>query len=140
MTGLILLAYGKIGHELLDAATHIMNHAVENIEIISVYDKMDTADILPGQLQQSIEQMGATDQCLILVDLHGCTHFNIARNFVKDSHVALVSGLNLPMLLRVLNHREENLVTLSQYAEEGGVIGIATVSEAPNDDCGDSYT
>jgi len=140
MTGLILLAYGKIGHELLDAATHIMNHAVDNIEIISVYDKMDTADILPAQLQQSIEQMGATDHCLILVDLHGCTHFNIARNFVKDSQVALVSGLNLPMLLRVLNHREENLVTLSQYAEEGGVIGIATVSEAPNDDCGDSYT
>ena len=52
-------------------------------------------------------------------------------DLLSTHRVALVSGLNLPMLLRVLNHREENLVTLSHYAEEGGVIGISTISEAP---------
>jgi len=137
MTGLILLAYGQIGDELLNAAIHIMKHSVEKIEVIRVYDNSDTADELPALLQQTIEQMGTVGQCLILADLHGCTHFNIARRFVEHSRVALVSGLNLPMLLRVLNHREENLVTLSHYAEEGGVIGISTISEALNRDTGD---
>ncbi|MGB5765464.1 MAG: hypothetical protein WBM38_01890 [Arenicellales bacterium] len=137
MTGLILLAYGEVGNELLNAATHILNHSVESVEVISVYDQSDTADILPGKLQHAIEQMTAGGQCLILADLHGCTHFNIARKFVKHSHVALVSGLNLPMLLRVLNHRDENLITLSHYAEEGGVIGISAIIDAPNDSCGD---
>jgi len=140
MTHLILLAYGEIGHELLNAATHIMNHPVDSIEVISVYDKADTVDKLPAQLQQAIGQMEPSGQCLILADLHGCTHFNIARKFVKCSHVALVSGLNLPMLLRVLNHRDERLVTLSHYAEEGGVIGISTIIDEPNENCGEKQT
>ena len=135
MTGLILLAYGQIGHELLNAAAHIMNTQVKQVRVINVYDQPDTADKLPADILQAIEQLGTAEQCLILSDLHGCTHFNIARKFVEQSRVALVSGLNLPMLLRVLNHRDENLMTLSHYAEEGGVMGISTISQAPDEDC-----
>ena len=135
MTSLILLTYGQIGDELLKAATHIMNVPVEKIQILSVYDQPDTADKLPTEIEQAIEQSGIENQCLILTDLHGCTHFNIARKFVDPSHVALISGLNLAMLLRVLNYQDENLLTLSQYAEEGGVMGISTTSEAQAEDC-----
>ncbi len=137
MTDLILLTYGQIGDELLKAATHIMNMPVEHIQMISVYDQPDTADKLPAHIEQAIKQSEPENQCLILTDLHGCTHFNIARKFVDPSHVALVSGLNLAMLLRVLSHQDENLLTLSQYAEEGGVMGISTTSETQNEDCSD---
>jgi PTS system mannose-specific IIA component len=137
MTGLILLTYRNIGHELLTAATHILNQSVEQIKVISVYDQSDTADTLPAQIHQAIEQLKKSRQCLILIDLHGCTHFNIARKFAEQSRVALVSGLNLPMLLRVLSHRDEDLVTLSHYAEEGGVMGISTISDTPDENCGD---
>lgn len=130
MTNLILLTYGQLGQELLDAATHIMNIPIHNVQLISIYDQPGTADELPAQLAQTIKQSESENPCLILVDLHGCTHFNIARKLVEPSHVALVSGLNLAMLLRVLNHQDENLFTLSQYAEEGGVMGISIVSEA----------
>ena len=134
MTGIILITYGEIGEELLKAATHIMNQPAENIEVISVYDRSNTADELPAQLQQAMERLSSSEQCLILADLHGCTHFNIARQFVETAHVALVSGVNLPMLLRVLCHRDENLVTLCHYAEEGGVMGISTTSESEKQD------
>ena len=137
MTALILITYGQIGEELLKAATHIMKVSVEKVQLISVYDQPDTADKLPTEIEQAIEQSGAENQCLILTDLHGCTHFNIARKFVHPSHVALVSGLNLAMLLRVLNYQDENLFTLSQYAEEGGVMGVSTTSEAQAEDCFD---
>lgn len=133
MTGLILLTYGNIGHELLTAATHILNQPVEQIKVISVYDQSDTADILPAQIHQAIEQLEKSGRCLILVDLHGCTHFNIARKFAEQSRIVLVSGLNLPMLLRVLSHRDEDLLTLSHFAEEGGVMGISTISDTPDE-------
>jgi PTS system mannose-specific IIA component len=136
MTGLILLTYGKIGHELLTAANHILNQSIEQIEVISVYDQSDTADVLPAQIQQAIEQLKKSRQCLILVDLHGCTHFNIARKFAEPLQIELVSGLNLPMLLRVLSHRDEDLVTVSHYAEEGGVMGISTISDIPDETVG----
>jgi len=131
MTGIILLTYGRIGCELLEAAGHIMNQSAEQIKVINVYDDPDTANILPGQIEEAIEQLISAGQCLILTDLRGCTHFNIARQFVEPPRVSLVSGLNLPMLLRVLYHRDENLVTLSHFAEEGGVMGISTTSDAP---------
>jgi mannose/fructose-specific phosphotransferase system component IIA len=133
MTHIILLTYGKMGQSLLDAASHIMNMAIKHVEIISVYDQPDTADKLPALLQQATVSSGSEKEYLILADLHGCTHFNIARKLVAPLHVALVSGLNLAMLLRVLNHQNENLFTLSQYAEEGGVMGISIVSEASSD-------
>ena len=130
MTGLILLTYGQLGQELLDAASHIMNISINDVELISIYDQPDIAEKLPVQLQQAMKKIGSGNQSLILADLHGCTHFNIARKLVEPSAVALVSGLNLAMLLRVLNHQDENLFTLSQYAEEGGVMGISIISEA----------
>jgi len=131
MTGIILLTYGRIGYELLEAAGHIMNQSVKQIKVINVYDDPDTADNLPGQIENAIEQLKSAGQCLILTDLRGCTHYNIARQFVEPRRVSLVSGLNLPMLLRLLYHRDENLVTLSHFAEEGGVMGISTASDAP---------
>lgn len=131
MTGFILLTYGCIGYELLEAAGHIMDQSVKQIKVINVYDDPDTADNLPGQIEKAIEQLISTGQCLILTDLRGCTHFNIARKFVEPEKVALVSGLNLPMLLRLLYHRDENLLTLSHFAEEGGIMGISTTSDAP---------
>ncbi|MEA1888505.1 MAG: hypothetical protein U9N50_01815 [Pseudomonadota bacterium] len=131
MTGIILLTYGRTGYELLEAAGHIMNQPAEQIKVINVYDDPDTADNLPGQIESAIEQLKSAGQCLILTDLRGCTHFNIARKFVEPARVALISGLNLPMLLRLLYHRNENLVTLSHFAEEGGVMGISTTSDAP---------
>ena len=66
MTGLILLTYGQIGDELLNAATHILNQPVEKVKVIHVYDKPDTADKLPADLQQAIEQLETSGQCLIL--------------------------------------------------------------------------
>ena len=131
MTGFILLTYGRIGYEILEAAGHIMNESIKQVKVINVYDDPDTADNLPGQIEKSIEQLKAAGQCLILTDLRGCTHFNIARQFVEPSRVSLVSGLNLPMLLRLLYNRDESLVTLSNFAEEAGVMGISTTSDAP---------
>jgi PTS system ascorbate-specific IIA component len=130
MTGIILLTYGRIGYELLEAAGHIMNQSVKQIKVINVYDDPDTADNLPGQIENAIAQLKSAGQCLILTDLRGCTHYNIARQFVEPLRVSLVSGLNLPMLLRLLYHRDENLVTLLHFAEEGGVMGISTASDA----------
>lgn len=131
MTGFILLTYGRIGYEILEAAGHIMNESIKQVKVINVYDDPDTADNLPGQIEKAIEQLKAAGQCLILTDLRGCTHFNIARQFVEPSRVSLVSGLNLPMLLRLLYNRDESLVTLSNFAEEAGVMGISTTSDAP---------
>ena len=51
MTGIILITYGQIGDEMLQAASHIMGQTAKNIELISVDDKADTADSLAEQIE-----------------------------------------------------------------------------------------
>lgn len=135
MTGMILLTYGTSGRELLRAASHIFNEPFDSVALIEVTDAPRTADSLPGQLQQALATLGG-QPALILSDLPGCTHFNIAAGFVAAGRVALIGGLNLPMLLRVLSHRDSPLHELLDYALEGGRQGIITVLDHQQDSDG----
>jgi mannose/fructose-specific phosphotransferase system component IIA len=128
MTGILLITYGHIGKEILQAASHILGQDVEDIVLVSVYDQTTTTDSLPAQIEGALQRIGENTPCLIMTDLHGCTHFNVASRYLQQSHVALVSGLNLPMLLRVLNHRDEDIDSLLHYAEAGGTMGISSLN------------
>ena len=124
MTELILITYGQIGSEMLNAAMHIMIADTTRIQTISIYDEPDIAEHAASELEKALVKFGDDASYLIMTDLHGSTHFNVASRYLEESRIALVSGLNLPMLLRVLNHRDEDITTLLHFAEEGGVMGI----------------
>jgi PTS system ascorbate-specific IIA component len=128
MTGLIIITYGQIGGDMLNAALHIMNADTTQIETISIYDEPDVSETVEEGIKKALLKFGKDSKCLIMTDLHGSTHFNVASKYLEQSKTALVSGLNLPMLLRVLNHRDEDIETLLQYAEEGGVMGISSLN------------
>jgi PTS system ascorbate-specific IIA component len=125
MTELILITYGQIGSEMLNAAMHIMNADTTKIQTISIYDEPDIAEHVASELEKALARFGHDTSYLIMTDLHGSTHFNVASRYLEESRIALVSGLNMPMLLRVLNHRDEDITTLLHFAEEGGVMGIS---------------
>ena len=71
-----------------------------------------------------IEQLDQGDGVLILTDMYGSTPGNIACALGQNNRVAVVAGLNLPMLVRVLNYPQLDLHTLAEKAESGGRIGI----------------
>ena len=65
------------------------------------------------------------DGVLVLTDLYGATPCNVAHRLPSlGLHMHCVSGLNLPMLLRVLNYPEQSLDELAQTAASGGRGGI----------------
>jgi PTS system ascorbate-specific IIA component len=121
--GIILIAYGNIGQSLTDAATHILGESAAHIECIAIHDTPGTVDELPDLITEAIKRLDCT-QCLILVDLPGSTHFNVTRGFTRQPNIAMLTGLNLPMLLRVLTHQENDLDELLHYGSDGGIQGI----------------
>jgi PTS system ascorbate-specific IIA component len=123
VTGIILISYGNIASELLHAASHILAEPFAKVECIPIYDSTDTIDRLPAQIEETITRLDCT-QYLILIDLPGSTHFNVARGFARLGNVAILTGLNLPMLLRVITHREDDLDELLQYSSDGAIQGI----------------
>ena len=66
----------------------------------------------------------ASDGVLILADMYGSTPSNIANAVKKHGEVAAVAGINLPMLVRVLNYFSLDLAQLTRKALSGGSEGI----------------
>ncbi len=76
------------------------------------------------QLSDLIDKQGG--EVLILTDLFGATPSNIATTAAKNRPCRIVAGVNLPMLLRILNYHDLPLAQLVQIAMDGGQGGIMT--------------
>ncbi len=64
---------------------------------------------------------------VILTDLYGATPSNIAASLSGQHATRAVSGVNLSMLIRVLNYPELSLDELAEKARSGGIDGIQTI-------------
>lgn len=124
MSGFLLLTYGATGGDLLAAATHVLGTAPGGVEIIAVADTPQTVDELPQRIAAALYKLRDQDSVLILVDLPGSTHCNIASRHLAHGRVGLLTGLNLPMLLRLLGNRDLALDELLERGAQGGIQGI----------------
>jgi PTS system ascorbate-specific IIA component len=74
-----------------------------------------------------LEVLNAGDGVLVLTDIYGATPHNLAKEVAcNQPGTTVLSGLNLPMLVRVFNYPDDDLDTLSSKAAEGGSRGIMT--------------
>ena len=139
-SGLLMVTHAPLGNALLQVASHILGSSPDFLKVLDISPAAEQK-ILVDEGLLLLKQLDQHDGVVILSDCKGSTPGNIAEQLHSIAfNSSLVYGLNLPMLLRVLNHREENLVTLSHYAEEGGVIGISTISDDLNKDTADKLS
>lgn len=123
MIGLLILAQEHLGKGLLHSVEHVLGTLPPQLEAMPVdYLKM------PEQIVQALgPYLARLDQgqgVLILADVYGASHTNAACRLLSKNHVELVTGVNLPMLIRVLNYRDLTLENLIAKAVSGGVEGI----------------
>jgi PTS system ascorbate-specific IIA component len=79
------------------------------------------------EIGNALDSLASDEGILILADSYGSTPFNIATEFIDQTKSKLVSGLNLPMLIRIMNYRLLPLDELKNIAIEGGRRGITTI-------------
>jgi PTS system ascorbate-specific IIA component len=122
--GVLLLTHEAMGDALLGAARHVLGHLPLAVGAQEVAADADPEQTLRAAVRQARE-LDHGDGVLVLSDLYGATPCNVARR-LPDLGVRMhcVSGLNLPMLLRVLNYPEQSLDELAQTAANGGRGGI----------------
>lgn len=117
--GVLLITHPGIGPSILLSAKRIYGSTPLNIFCLEV--PVDgNIQRLREQTVGLIAQLNEGDGVLILTDLYGATPNNLARGFAHADQVAVLAGLNLPMLLRVFNYASEShLRHLSDKAAEG---------------------
>jgi len=123
MIGVLIVTHGEIGTSLLDSAAQILGSRPVQISTLSVW-RQDDPDDLVLRARELMEQIDAGDGVLILTDLFGATPGNVVSKLLQDGRVEGVSGVSLPMLLRVLTSRNGSIAAAVQRALSGGTEGL----------------
>ena len=102
-----IVTHGDIGRSLLDTAVVVLGSCPLQTETLGIPMASDPEQQLE-RAQRQLQQLEQGDGVLILTDLYGSTPSNIACKLCNHK-VTVVTGLNLPMLIRVLNYPNLNL-------------------------------
>jgi len=122
--GILLLTHEAMGDALIETARHLLGRISLKVDAFSIPPGSDT-DFAMTSAAARVRKLDSGDGVLVLTDVFGATPSNIIDK-IQPLGVKLrrVSGLNLPMLLRVLNYSEQNLAELAQTAADGARAGV----------------
>lgn len=125
MVSLLIITHNNVGGALFDAATSVLGKCPLPYEILPVAQNCDPAKRLK-KAQKYLDRLQHTDGVLVITDMFGSTPSNIASKLAKNN-VIIITGLNLPMLVRIMNYPNLSLEKLADKAVNGGQTGIVIV-------------
>lgn len=129
--GLLLITHNRLGDELLDTARTMFQRTPMEAATLAVH-KNDKPEQVQAEAERMAGELDDGDGVLLLSDMYGSTPSNIANRLAgagrEGERRRVVYGLNLPMLVRVLNYADLDLDELVAKAFSGGRDGV-TVGE-----------
>ena len=126
MNGILVIAHAPLASALRACVLHVFPDAASAVVALDVPANMPPEDTL-HQARILSEQLG-TGHVLVLTDVFGATPCNVAQRLVDGVQSRLITGVNLPMLLRTVTYRHESLDALVGRAMAGGTQGIIPVA------------
>ena len=128
MIGGLIVTHGRLAIELLNAAETITGE-IDHIAAVSLgwHDDVGTAATM---VQKALERVNTGDGVLILTDMFGGTPTNIASTFLNEGKVEIVTGVNLPMLIKLAQVApDESLASVARMLRDTGQSSIYIASE-----------
>jgi len=129
---LFFITHEGIASSLLRIAEAIMQKPNSNLTHYEV--PMDAViDKTSSSIEKKLKQLIIDDGILFITDIYGSTPSNIAQRLATKYHADLISGVNLPMIIRLLSYRDEPEQELLQKALEGAHHGIKHYAKETTD-------
>jgi len=120
MIGVLIITHGNLGHELIKAAEMIKGDT-RGIASISL-DASTAVEEIKKTITTAIKKADTGEGVLVMTDLFGGTPSNISLSFLREDKVEVVTGVNLPMLLKISDIREDKK-KLAEFANLVKVYG-----------------
>ncbi len=128
MIGIIIVTHGNLALELKSAMEHILG-VQKNIEIICISSD-DDLDERKNDIEGSIKKIDNNNGIIMLTDMFGGTPSNLAISFLKTGKIEIISGVNLPMLVKLIGLRDSNdLNGVAQETKDSAQKYISIASE-----------
>jgi len=115
---LLIITHDEIGSSLLQTAHELLGHSPVNTHSIAISGQANPEQLLQ-QAETACQGMDQGEGILILTDMIGSTPSNIASRLLTSSSRRLISGINLPMLIRIMNYPQLTLDELADKAMHG---------------------
>ncbi|WP_045210718.1 PTS sugar transporter subunit IIA [Desulfonatronovibrio magnus] len=127
MIGIIVVTHGDFGQSLLNAASMIMGDD-DNCHFLGVDVTRPMNEIIE-ELKSRVAEMDQGQGVLILTDMFGGTPTNISLSLLNPGSIEVITGVNLPMLLKALGGRTKKIEDLAQEIKGAGKQGILVAGE-----------
>lgn len=127
MIGILIVTHCELGSALIDAAQFIVGARPEDTESVSI-DLKESAEKLRKKILDGVKKVDRNQGVLILTDMFGGTPSNLSYTFLEEGRIEVVSGVNLPMLVKALNIRAKQ--ELGQLAATVETFGKKSISMA----------
>ncbi|MEJ2077848.1 MAG: PTS fructose transporter subunit IIA [Acidobacteriota bacterium] len=126
--GVLLVTHGRLGEELLEAARTIVGD-IQHMSFLSI-GWNDEVEASRTKIAESVRSVDSGRGVIILTDMFGGTPSNLSLPLLRKDHVEIVTGVNLPMVIKLANQgAEESLAELARKVRDQGQRHISIASE-----------
>jgi len=128
LIGGVIITHGQLASELVNAAETIVGE-IAHITVVSIGWHDDT-EVARETIKRAIDRVNEGRGVLLLTDMFGGTPMNIAATFLGVEPVEIVTGVNLPMVIK-LAHQDpsDDLAAVARKIKEHGQKNIYIASE-----------
>ena len=128
MVGIVIVTHSELGDALIDAAEFILGNRPDTMVSVSINLK-ENVDKLRKKISEAIKEVDRNKGILILTDMFGGTPSNLSYSFLEEGKVEVISGVNLPILVKAANFQEKEM-DLCDIAEQLETFGKKRISLA----------
>ena len=126
--GVVIVTHYGLGHEFLHALRLILPDA-PSFHAVAI-DPKQSVEEMRSLIDETLTAADDGQGVLILTDMFGGTPSNISLSFLEDRRVEVVTGLNLPMLIKLANLQgEKSLEDLAAFVKDYGRRNISVASQ-----------
>lgn len=128
MIGIVIVTHGGLGDVLIETAELVLDAPLEAVTAVSV-DLKQNAETLRNKISAGLKQVEQGEGMIILTDMFGGTPSNLSLSFLEEAKVDVLTGVNLPILIRAEKMRKEkDLGELAKHIQEYGKESISLAS------------
>ncbi len=115
MIGIVVVTHGQLARELVAAAEMITAEDIPNVTAVSI-GWHDAPEDARRAIVSAVERVEKDDGVVVLTDMFGGTPTNLALSLLSAGAVEVVTGVNLPMLIRLVSMRDGEEVSANAAA------------------------
>jgi PTS system mannose-specific IIA component len=129
MVGVVVVTHCHLAEELIAAAELVVGEELKQFQAVSI-DPKEGSEEIRQKIITAIRKVDAGQGVLILTDMYGGTPSNISLSFLEEKRIEVITGVNLPMLLKLATYQNDlDLQALAAFITDYGQRNINLASE-----------